>query len=85
MAPWVERMKISFQWFLGRNDLGQTLYDFQSGGCCDGLQGQGVNHNQGAESTLCWLMALGRMHSLADRITRRPHIAPAPVQLASSS
>ena len=34
------------------------LYDHATGGCRDGLQTQSVNENQGAESTLCWLMAL---------------------------
>jgi hypothetical protein len=42
-------------WFHGRNSLGQPLADRRSGACFDGLQPTGVNHNQGAESTLAYL------------------------------
>lgn len=42
-------------WFLGRNSLGKPLADVHSGACCDGLQSDGVNRNQGAESTLAYL------------------------------
>ncbi|MEN8132566.1 MAG: glycosyltransferase family 4 protein [Pseudomonadota bacterium] len=45
-------------WYQGENDLNVPLYDHATGGCRDGLEAQGVNENQGAESTLCWLMAL---------------------------
>jgi len=45
-------------WYQGENDLGIPLCDYATGGCRDGLEAQGVNENQGAESTLCWLMAL---------------------------
>ncbi len=51
-------------WFLGRNDVGVALYDPSSGGCCDGLHSFGVNANQGAESTLAWLMARIRCDEL---------------------
>lgn len=47
----------AFEWFLGRNRVGVPLYDPQTGGCYDGLQPDGVNGNQGAESTLAYLMA----------------------------
>ena len=45
-------------WYLCDNELHLSLYDHSTGGCRDGLQQQSVNENQGAESTLCWLMAL---------------------------
>jgi hypothetical protein len=45
-------------WFLGDNDAGVALYDPASGGCCDGLQRDGRNENQGAESTLAALATL---------------------------
>lgn len=45
-------------WYQGENDLGVPLCDYATGGCRDGLEAQGANENQGAESTLCWLMAL---------------------------
>ena len=44
----------SYQWFLGRNDLGISLYDPGTGGCADGLNNEGINLNQGAESTLAY-------------------------------
>lgn len=46
-----------FMWFLGENDLDIPLYDFETGGCCDGLEQYGVNRNQGAESSLSYLIA----------------------------
>jgi len=49
---------MAFNWFLGRNDLNVALYDYSTGGCCDGLQPDGPNYNQGAESTLAWLLSL---------------------------
>ena len=48
----------TFAWYLGTNDVKQPLYDFSTGGCRDGLYARGVNQNQGAESTLSWLMSL---------------------------
>jgi glycosyltransferase involved in cell wall biosynthesis len=59
---WQIAMDWSFNWFFGNNDIHQPLYDFSSGGCCDGLMPGGVNLNQGGESTLSLLMALHRMH-----------------------
>jgi len=48
------RAQRAFDWFLGRNRLDRPLYDFATGGCCDGLGEQDVNHNEGAESTLAF-------------------------------
>lgn len=48
----------AFDWFLGANDGGLPLYDFRTMGCYDGLTPSGVNLNQGAESTLCFLLSL---------------------------
>ena len=44
-------------WFLGRNHLGQIIYNPCTGGCYDGLEQHSVNLNQGAESTVSYLMA----------------------------
>ncbi|MHC4441056.1 MAG: glycosyltransferase family 4 protein [Planctomycetota bacterium] len=55
---WLAESRRSLEWFLGRNDLDSPLYDFASGGCCDGLTPDGPNFNQGAESTLAWLISL---------------------------
>lgn len=49
---WVHAAQRTFEWFLGRNDLGLALYDPGSGSCSDGLHADRVNENQGAESTL---------------------------------
>ncbi|GAB3991509.1 glycosyltransferase family 4 protein [Spirosoma daeguense] len=51
-----------FTWFTGLNDLGLPLYDQQTGGCRDGLHIDRVNQNQGAESTLSYLLALAELH-----------------------
>jgi hypothetical protein len=48
----------AFEWFLGRNRLQKSVYDFSTGGCHDGLGESAVNTNQGAESTLAYLQAL---------------------------
>lgn len=47
----------SYQWFLGENSLNLPLYDHETKGCADGLQNLGVNRNQGAESTLAYLIS----------------------------
>ena len=55
---WLAQARRSLEWFLGRNDLETPVYDFSSGGCRDGLTPDGPNTNQGAESTLAWLIGL---------------------------
>jgi glycosyltransferase involved in cell wall biosynthesis len=59
---WMKEAYKSLNWFLGRNDLQQSLYDPRTGGCRDGLHPDSVNQNQGAESTLAWLMSLLLMY-----------------------
>ena len=54
---YIELMFTSFMWFLGENELHIPLYDHETHGCCDGLQYNGINRNQGAESTLAYLIA----------------------------
>jgi hypothetical protein len=58
-------MSQSFAWFMGSNRLGLPLYDFATGGCRDGMGVSQVNLNQGAESTLCFLVSLLEMLDLA--------------------
>ncbi len=48
----------AFDWFMGQNDLHIPLYDAKTKGCHDGLGEDGVNNNQGAESTLSFLLSL---------------------------
>jgi glycosyltransferase involved in cell wall biosynthesis len=59
---WFEEAQRVFRWFLGKNDLQVPLYDPATGGCRDGLHPDRINENQGAESTLSFLMALLDMH-----------------------
>ncbi len=54
---YLKKMFRSFMWFLGENDLRLPLYDFETYGCNEGLESTGVNRNQGAESTLSYLIA----------------------------
>jgi len=61
---WRAEARSAFNWFLGDNDLQLPLYDSDSGGCRDGLHPDRPNENQGAESTLSFLMALLEMRSL---------------------
>ena len=55
---WRNEAQRAFEWFLGRNDLNQPLYDPTTGGCRDGLHPDRPNENQGAESTLAFLQTL---------------------------
>ncbi len=61
---WLTQAWTAFNWFLGDNDLKTALYDASSGGCRDGLHPDRANENQGAESTLSFLMALLEMQQL---------------------
>lgn len=54
---YLNKLFTCFMWFLGDNDLRMKLYDFETKGCCDGLERNGVNSNQGAESTLAYLIS----------------------------
>jgi hypothetical protein len=62
-GPWLDEARRVFRWFLGKNDLQVPLYDSSTGGCRDGLHPDRVNQNQGAESTLSFLMALLEMQA----------------------
>ena len=56
-SEYLNKLYISFLWFLGENDLRMSLYDFETQGCCDGFEQHGVNRNQGAESSLTYLIS----------------------------
>lgn len=62
-ADWVENARRAFGWFLGQNHLQQSLYDASTGGCRDGLHADRPNENQGAESTLSFLLSLLEMRA----------------------
>jgi glycosyltransferase involved in cell wall biosynthesis len=72
---YLRRMRESFAWFLGANRLGISLYDFGTAGSRDGLGALEANENQGAESTVCFLLSLLAMLELADEGLE--HAAPA--------
>ncbi|MCX7877757.1 MAG: glycosyl transferase family 1, partial [Ignavibacteria bacterium] len=61
---WALRTGLIFSWFLGNNDRHLSLYDYTTGGCFDGLTASVTNQNQGAESTIAWLLSLHRMISI---------------------
>jgi glycosyltransferase involved in cell wall biosynthesis len=54
---YIEKMFLSYKWFLGENTLRAPLYDHETKGCCDGLMPTGINRNQGAESTLAYMLS----------------------------
>jgi hypothetical protein len=60
---WSEHARRAFTWFLGQNQLQQALYDPLSGGCRDALHPDRLNENEGAESTLSFLLALMDMRA----------------------
>ena len=75
-------MEKSFNWFLGTNHLNQIIYNPCTGGCYDGLENDYVNLNQGAESTVSYLMArltleksLKQQEQKAE-IQRKPYFIP---------
>jgi glycosyltransferase involved in cell wall biosynthesis len=65
---WYVEAKKAFQWFLGANDLGLSLYNSTNGGCFDGLHIDRINRNQGAESTLAFLLSLYEMTNIKNTI-----------------
>jgi glycosyltransferase involved in cell wall biosynthesis len=70
---WFEDAAMCFNWFLGQNDLNMPLYDPKTGGCRDGLMADGINQNEGAESSLAWLLSLMTLQKLyADEILNQP-------------
>lgn len=58
---YLTRMTRAFEWYLGRNQLNQIVYNPISGGCLDGIEAKQVNINQGAEATTTYLMARNRI------------------------
>jgi glycosyltransferase involved in cell wall biosynthesis len=75
---WAEHARSAFTWFLGQNQLQQALYDPISGGCRDALHADRLNENEGAESTLSFLLAL--MDMRADEVRWNAMQVPVPQQ-----
>lgn len=63
-----DKMKIAFDWFLGKNHLHQIVYNPKTGGCYDGLERNHVNLNQGAESTISYLLSRLAMEKVTNSI-----------------
>lgn len=76
---WVGEMWRAFNWFTGENELGVSLYDPSTGGCRDGLHPDRSNENQGAESTLSFLLALADMNVLEIEMRLRADSVRPPV------
>jgi hypothetical protein len=68
-VAWYEHAQRAFDWFIGWNDLGLELYSPGTGGCRDGLHVDRANGNQGAESTLAFLLSLAEMRSAQNILT----------------
>jgi hypothetical protein len=66
---WHEQAHRAFDWFLGWNDLGLELYSPGTGGCRDALHVDRVNGNEGAESTLAFMLALAEMRMMQNAMT----------------
>jgi len=66
---WYEQAQRAFDWFIGWNDLGLELYSTETGGCRDGLHVDRVNGNQGAESTLAFLLSLAETRLAQNMLT----------------
>ena len=70
---WFDKAVMCFNWFLGHNDLNLPLYDPITGGCRDGLMADGINQNEGAESSLAWLLSLITLQRLyAEELVNQP-------------
>jgi glycosyltransferase involved in cell wall biosynthesis len=66
---WYEQAQRAFDWFLGWNDLGLEVYSPNTGGCRDALHVDRVNGNQGAESTLAFLLSVMEMQLMQNAVT----------------
>jgi glycosyltransferase involved in cell wall biosynthesis len=76
---WLDQARLAFEWYTGRNDLGLPVCEASSGACYDGLHADRVNQNQGAESTLAYLLALAEMQLLEHSLTAFRRAAPVAV------
>src|SRR5204863_3126 len=77
---WKRASRRCFEWFLGRNDLGESLYDSSTGGCRDALHQDRVSQNQGAESSLAFYLSLAEMTQAEAAPLFNPSIVPHPDQ-----
>jgi glycosyltransferase involved in cell wall biosynthesis len=64
-ADWRAEASGAFAWFLGRNDLSETVVDLETGSCRDGLHSDRPNENRGGESVVSYLLSLAEMRRVA--------------------
>ena len=83
-SVWTDRARCAFNWYFGENQLEQSLYDPRTGGCRDGLHPERINENQGAESSLSFLLSLLEMRA-AHRVVAETNIRDRDTSLVSSS
>lgn len=81
-SRWLVEARRAFDWFLGANDLGRPIYDPGSGGCHDGIHPGRINANQGAESTLAFLLAQAEIRLAAPEAFGTDLLIAAPVPAA---
>jgi glycosyltransferase involved in cell wall biosynthesis len=65
---WFNEARKTFEWFIGRNDIGLPLYDSKTGGCRDSLHIDRVNRNEGAEASIAFYLSLIEMQSMENTI-----------------
>jgi glycosyltransferase involved in cell wall biosynthesis len=75
---YLDMARAAVEWFLGRNRLGARLYDFSRGASSDGLDPHGPSLNQGAESTICYLIGLLAASRERERQLEGSGLAPPP-------
>ncbi len=81
-AGYGKKMETAFNWFLGHNHLHQIIYNPATGGCYDGLEENYVNLNQGAESTVSYLMARLTMEKALSAKLPKKNLKPRVMQHA---
>lgn len=74
-SQWAQHAWTCYEWFRGRNDVGAPLYHEETGGCQDGLSAHGPNQNQGAESSLAYLLSVLALHYYYERRAGRITVA----------
>jgi len=80
---WYQQAQRAFDWFIGWNDLGLELYSPENGGCRDGLHVDRLNGNQGAESTLAFLLSLEEMRLAQNMVTSFQEPIPTAARFSS--
>jgi len=83
-TEYLDKMRRSFEWFVGNNDLGAVLADLEQGACADSLDHTGVNPNYGAAATLAYLSALSFVQESKDVVPVDEEFAAPPATEAAS-